>query len=133
MTVNDPQDADTRWLTALLARDVETAAGFVHDDYALTLVYPRRSVVRRVEWLETLPDYVIARWDVQQSMWDVEGDVASHLHLVDMTATVFGTPRNGLFVLTDTWLRTDQGWRVWRRHSTPLAAGAYPHDSQTTT
>jgi len=133
MTSDEPQDADARWLTALLARDVDAASRFVHDDYALTLVYPRKSVVGRAEWLETLPDYVIAQWDVQQSMWDVEGDVASHLHLVDMTATVFGTPRNGLFVLTDIWLRTDRGWRVWRRHSTPLAAGAYPRDSQTTT
>jgi hypothetical protein len=29
-------------------------------------------------------------------------------------------------VLDDVWRRRADGWRVWRRHSTPLAAGRMP-------
>jgi hypothetical protein len=43
-----------------------------------------------------------------------------------MNATVLGVDRSGLFVLSDIWLRGDDGWRIWRRHSTPLAAGVMP-------
>jgi len=43
-----------------------------------------------------------------------------------MDAAVFGADRSGLFAVTDTWLRDDDGWRVWRRHSTPMTAGAMP-------
>jgi hypothetical protein len=41
-----------------------------------------------------------------------------------MKATVLGEDRSGLFVISDVWRRGEQGWRVWRRHSTPLSAGA---------
>jgi len=40
-----------------------------------------------------------------------------------MTAMVLGEDRSGAFVISDVWLRGADGWRIWRRHSTPLAAG----------
>jgi len=36
---------------------------------------------------------------------------------------VLGNDRSGLFLLTDVWL-LDDDWRVWRRHSTAVTAGA---------
>ena len=127
MIPDGPQAADERWRDALVTRDVELAAAYLHEDYALVLVHPRLAAVHREEWLRTLPDYVIHDWQVRQEAWDVRDDVAVHLHLVDMKADVFGVARNGPFALTDTWLRApDGGWRVWRRHSTPLEAGDLP-------
>ncbi|WP_456847699.1 hypothetical protein, partial [Cellulomonas sp. P5_C6] len=69
---------------------------------------------------------VVTGWDTLESAWDVRDDVAVHLQKVDMVASVDGVDRSGIFVLTDTWLRTPDGWQVWRRHSTPLRAGVMP-------
>src|SRR6478672_639223 len=114
------QAADAAWATAIRDRDAEAAAAILHEDYALVLVHPVAAHVDRAEWLRTLPDYVVSHWEVRGSQWDQLGDVAVHLQLVDMMAVVAGIDRNGLFAITDTWLRTPAGWRVWRRHSTPM-------------
>ena len=43
-----------------------------------------------------------------------------------MIATVLGQDRSGVFVMSDIWRHGPDGWRVWRRHSTPFAAGRMP-------
>ncbi len=50
-------------------------------------------------------------------------DTAVVLQRAFMRATVFDVPRDGVFVITDSWLREGGVWRVWKRHSTPLSAG----------
>ena len=127
MTTQDLRDADAAWLEALLARDEAAAATILHDEYALVLVHPQPARVERDEWLRTLAGYVITSWSVRGSAWDVRPDLAVHLQLVEMQATVFDADRSGLFAMSDTWLRGGDGtWRVWRRHSTPMSAGAVP-------
>ena len=122
-----PAEFDAAWTKAIIDRDVNAAVDVIHDDYALVLVHPTPATVARDEWLRTLPDYIVSDWIVQQSTWDTHGDdVAVHFQLVDMCAVVLGQPRDGLFAITDVWLRGPRGWRVWRRHSTPLTAGAIP-------
>ena len=80
----------------------------------------------RDRWLAILPDYVLHVYDIEEQVVDVGGDCASVLHRVRMEATVLGEERNGLFVISDVWRRGAGEWRVWRRHSTPLTAGAMP-------
>ena len=126
MNDDTPAGPDAGWTRAIIDRDVDAAVDFLHEDYALVLVYPTPSTVARDEWLRTLPDYVVSDWIVQQSTWDTHGDVAVHFQLVDMRAVVLGLSRDGLFTITDVWLRSPSGWRVWRRYSTPLTAGAIP-------
>ena len=56
----------------------------------------------------------------------VEDDLAVVLHRDRMQATVLGEDRSGTFIITDVWRKGNDGWRVWRRHSTRLAAGRLP-------
>ncbi len=114
------------WQRSIEERDVEAAASFLADDYALELVQPRRAVVRRDEWLRTLTDYVVSSYATLDDIVDIDGDVAVVLHRAEMEATVLGADRSGMFVLTDIWRRQDGAWHVWRRHSTPLSAGVMP-------
>lgn len=109
-----------------MARDRHLAARLLDDDFALVLVAPRAERMPRERWLELLPDYVVHAWTVEEAVTDVDGDLAAVLQRVDMSATVLGQDRSGVFVLTDLWCRRDGSWRLWRRHSTPLAAGALP-------
>ncbi|HEY2887913.1 MAG TPA: nuclear transport factor 2 family protein [Candidatus Limnocylindrales bacterium] len=114
------------WQASIEARDVAAAGGFLADDYALELVQPERSVVPRAAWLALLPDYVVSGYAIEAQIVEVHGDIGLILHRARQEATVRGADRSDTFVLTDIWRRIDGTWRVWRRHSTPLAAGAMP-------
>ena len=111
---------------AIEARDTAAADGLLHRDYMLCLVVPSSVVVPRAAWLATLPDYVVHEWTLQERQVEVDGDVAAVLQRGYQRATVRGEPRDGVFVLSDIWLRQDGEWRVWKRHSTPLAATPLP-------
>ncbi len=112
--------------SCVLSRDAEAAATVLDDDYALVLVVPARAVMPRDRWLAVLPDYVVSAWTIEDQVVDEDGDVAVVIRRVAMQATVPGEDRSGVFVLTDTWRKRADGWRVWRRHSTPLTAAALP-------
>lgn len=107
-------------------RDATAAADVLDDDYQLVLVHPARLVVSRDRWLETLDSYVVSSYEVDEQLVDVDGDCAAILQRVRMSATVFGQDRSSTFVITDLWRRRSDGWRIWRRHSTPLTAGDLP-------
>jgi ketosteroid isomerase-like protein len=110
----------------VIDRDQEAAASVLDDDYALVLVQPAPAVMRRDRWIEVLPDYVVHEWTVEERTADVDGDTAVILQRLRMKATVLGEDRSGTIVTSDIWRRRDDGWRVWRRHSTPLEAGRMP-------
>jgi ketosteroid isomerase-like protein len=120
------------WQTSLEARDVEGIKDYLHADYALVLIKPAHVTMPREEWLRLLPEYVVHGSDVVARTVDVDGDVAMVLQIVDQRATVAGGDRSGLFVISDCWRRDpdDGAWRVWKRHSTPLAAGAMPRAAE---
>jgi ketosteroid isomerase-like protein len=111
---------------AVLERDREVAAAVLDDDYALVLVQPAPSIMPRDLWIELLPEYVVHEWEVQERTLDVDGDTAAILQRLRMVATVLGEDRSGTLVVSDIWRRRADGWRVWRRHSTPLEAGRMP-------
>ena len=116
----------TRFDRCIQERDQAAAQTVLDDDYALVLVQPTHAVIPRARWLEVLPDYVVHDYAVEDSVVDVDGDLATVLHRDRMAATVLGEDRSGTFVITDVWRRREDGWRVWRRHSTPLSAGTMP-------
>lgn len=104
-------------------RDSAMAEAVLDEDFALVLVQPGHAVMSRDRWLAVLPDYVVHSLIVEDSVVDVDEDVAVVLHRDLMSATVLGADRSGTFVITDTWRRRQEDWRLWRRHSTPLTAG----------
>ena len=127
--VQTPQVADAEWSVALIARDTEGVLPYMDDDYTLVVLSPALARVTRPEWLAMLPHYVISEWVTEFSEWDVAGDLAIHTQLVHQTALVMGGDRSGPVTITDVWRRSDGQWKVWRRVSTPLAAGYMPRMS----
>ena len=126
MTDQTPQEADADWWDVLMRRDQSRVLDYLDDDYNLVVLTPTFNRVTRPEWLAMLPDYVISVWDIVSSEWDVQGDLAVHTHHINMVAVVMGGDRSGPVTMTDVWRRIDGRWRVWRRVSTPLTAGAMP-------
>lgn len=115
-----------RFEEVVLRRDVRLAERVLHPAYALVLVQPVPAVMWRARWLEVLPDYVVDEYDVEEQAIDVDQDVAAVLQRVRMVATVLGQDRSGVFVVSDVWRRLPEGWRIWRRHSSPATAGQMP-------
>jgi ketosteroid isomerase-like protein len=127
-TSPDPELAAAieRFDRCIRERDQAAAERVLAEDYALVLVEPTRAVIPRERWLEVLPDYVVHEYEVQESIVREHGDLALVLHRDRMRATVLGEDRSGIFVISDLWRRTADGWRVQERHSTPSSAGALP-------
>jgi hypothetical protein len=123
---DDLQMAMARFQECIERRDRPTAEGVLDEGYALVLVHPSPATVPRARWLDVLADYRVHSYQVDESVLDLDGDVAVALQRVQMAATVLGEDRSGGFVITDVWRRRPEGWKVWRRHSTPLAAGDMP-------
>jgi ketosteroid isomerase-like protein len=110
----------------VIERDQDAARAVLDDDYALVLVQPSPARMPRDRWLEVLPDYVVHDYAVEELVVEADGDAAAVLQRVRMQATVLGEDRSGTLVISDHWRRRADGWRVWRRHSTPLTAGRMP-------
>ena len=110
----------------VIERDHAIAERVLHDGYALVLVQPTPAIMPRQRWLDVLDDYIVHDYAVEESHIHQDGSTAAVLQRVRMSATVLGEDRSGLFVLSDVWRRGHDGWRIWRRHSTPLAAGPLP-------
>jgi ketosteroid isomerase-like protein len=126
MTPDDLTSALKNFDDAVQRRDAALADRVLDPDYALVLVHPAPAVMPRARWLEVLPDYVVHSYVVEGQRVDHDGDLAAVLSRVQMRATVLGEDRSGLFVISDFWRRREDGWRVWRRHSSPATAGAMP-------
>jgi len=123
---DDLDTAMTQFQRCIEERDQVAAAEVLDEDYALVLVQPAHAVVPRGAWLAMLPDYIVHSYALQEQAIDVDGDCAAVLHRVEMRATLNGADRSGLFTISDVWRLRDGGWRIWRRHSTPLSAGPMP-------
>ena len=126
MRDDDLSEAMARFERAVNERDAGLADQCLRDDFALVLVQPTPATMPRARWIELLPDYVVHDWQVEEHTTDVDGDCAAVHQRVAMQATVAGEDRSGTFVVTDVWRRGPDGWRLWRRFSTPLTAGPMP-------
>ena len=113
----------------VLERDQQLAETVLDEGYALVIVQPAPAAMPRAGWLQTLPDYIVHFWEVQEQTVEIDGDTAAVFQRLDMRATVQGADRSGLFITTDVWRLRDDGWRVWRRYSTPLSAASLPDSS----
>jgi hypothetical protein len=120
---DDLLDRCEHFQRALEARDSDAAQELLDSDFALVLVHPEAAVMPRERWLEFLPNYVVYDYDIEEHIVDRAGDIAAILQRVRMRATVLDEDRSGRFIITDVWRHGPSGWRLWRRHSTPLSAG----------
>jgi len=126
MPDDDLQKAMATFERLLKERDTALAASCLHDEFALVLVHPAPATMTRARWIELLPDYIVHDWQVEAQSTEIDGDCAAVHQQVAMNATVLGEDRSGIFVITDVWRHSTGGWRLWRRFSAPMTAGAMP-------
>ncbi len=81
-------DAQAAFQRCIEERDQAGAEQVLDAGYSLLFIHPRPGIVSRAKWLETLPDYVVASYAVEERQQHVDGDVAAVLQRVRMSATV---------------------------------------------
>ena len=126
MSDHELDEAQTEFQRCIDDRDRRGAEQVLDTEYALVFVQPGPAIVTRAQWLDTLADYHVHSYEVDERHTHIDVDVAAVLQRVRMTATVLGQDRGGVFILTDVWRLRPDGWKVWRRHSTPLTSPVLP-------
>ena len=122
----DITDLERQWRDALFAKDEAALRALIHPQFKLVGIRSTGTVaVGLADWLEALKKMDIASLEVR---------VTDSLRL-DRTivATVdaqwklrfMGHTIDERVLLTDVWVKGDDGWQVVRRHSSPVPVGVH--------
>ncbi len=122
----DVTDLERQWRDALFAKDEAALRTLIHPQFKLVGIRSTGTVAVALEdWLGALQKMNIASLEVR---------VTDSLRL-DRTivATVdaqwklrfMGHTIDERVLLTDVWVKGDDGWQVVRRHSSPVPAGVH--------
>lgn len=114
-------ELEKKWNNAIQSQNEAGVAQFLADSYFLAVGVQGQplQVVPRERWLENLKFYNIHSHSIDDIKVHVYGDTAVVLMLFTQKATVGRPPRDrsAQFLITDIWVKQQQGWRVTERHS----------------
>ena len=122
----DVRDLEREWRDALFAKDEAALRKLIHPQFKLVGIRSTGTVaVGLDDWLGALQKMNIASLDVR-----VTDSVRLDKTIV---ATVdaqwklrfMGHTIDERVLLTDVWVKGDDGWQVVRRHSSPVPAGVH--------
>jgi ketosteroid isomerase-like protein len=103
------------WMTAIQRQDFEALDKIIGPEY--TYAATNQGKQSRKEWFDTVPEYRIEAFELQDLDVLDFGHTAVAVCKYRQEAVVRGSPRSGIFLITDTWLRRDNGWQVVARSS----------------
>jgi ketosteroid isomerase-like protein len=119
------------WMRAGQTRDRARLEQLVAPEFTIT---GAAGVVDRAAWMRNAAERMtFESFDYTEPAIAVYGDVALMRSRWNQTATLDGKPWSGEFLLTDVWVRRENGWQVVARHSTPItgySGGAAPETTQ---
>ena len=115
---------EREWMNAWLARDRDTCARILADDFLLTSA--RGVLMTKAEWLAALDSIVGESFQWEEIRVRPFGDVAVVHCRTRQRASVAGHDWSGRFLLTDVWVRRDGRWQVASRHGTGPLPDAAP-------
>jgi hypothetical protein len=111
--------------SAVRQRNPDLVASILDAEFALVSLSPTPSSMTRESWLQRLDDGRPDDYEVLERFIDLDGDTASVLQQVRMrsmgpeAADQPALTDSGIAIVTDIWRLRADGWRIWRRHSTP--------------
>ena len=115
---------EREWMVAWLARDRDTCARILADDFLLTSA--RGVLMTKAEWLAALDSIVGESFQWEEIRVRPFGDVAVVHCRTRQRASVAGHDWSGRFLLTDVWVHRDGRWQVVSRHGTGPLPDAAP-------
>ncbi len=104
---------------AIKSQDTMQTKKFLSGNYFLAIGVQGMplQIVSREHWLSTLKDYVTESFSIDDIHVNVNGNTEVALLLFTQKAIVRGQDRSAQFMLTDIWIKEDEGWVIAERHS----------------
>lgn len=118
------RDLERRWRDALFAKDVAALRELIHPQFKLVGIRSTGTVAVGLEdWLIALQKMDLVSLEVRVTdsvrldqtivaTVDAQWKLRFMGHMIDERV-----------LLTDVWVKTDEGWQVIRRHSSPVPPG----------
>lgn len=120
----DIRDLERQWRDALFAKDEARLRQLIHPQFKLVGIRSTGTVgVSLEDWLVALQKMDLVSLEVR--VMDSVGVDRTIVATVDAQWKLrfMGHAIDERVLLTDVWVKTDEGWQVVRRHSSPVPAG----------
>lgn len=120
----DVRELERDWRDALLAKDEQALRRLIHNQFRLVGIRSTGTVAVGLEdWIEALRTMDIASLEVRVlDSIQVDGTMVASVD-AQWKVRFMGQLIDERVLLTDVWVRTDEGWQVVRRHSSPVPPG----------
>jgi ketosteroid isomerase-like protein len=137
--LDDVLSANAEFYAAFERGDFDAMQGLWADDDGIVCVHPastpirgRRDVMR--SWMVLMANAAYIQFFLTDVDGVVVGDVASVTCTENVLSAAPGTP-DGVFAggsaaATNVFRRTDDGWRLWIHHASPVLSGAETDDAE---
>lgn len=113
---------EAEFMEAVKRRDVAYLDRMLGENFVLTTGRTGAEVRCRQEWLEvTRESYRIESFEFEWLRVEVYGDAAVVRSRYRQKAKMGGVDRTGSYLMTDVWVRQQEGWLLVTRHISPLS------------
>ena len=120
----DVRDLEREWRDALVAKDEATIRRLIHPQFKLVGIRSTGSVAVNLEqWVEALKRMDIASLEVRVTECVALDNVIVATVDAQWQVRYMGQLIDERVLLTDVWIRVNDGWQVVRRHSSPVPPG----------
>ena len=120
----DVRDLEREWRDALVAKDEATIRRLIHPQFKLVGIRSTGSVAVNLEqWVEALTRMDIASLEVRVTECVALDNVIVATVDAQWQVRYMGQLIDERVLLTDVWIRVNDGWQVVRRHSSPVPPG----------
>jgi len=118
---------EREWRDALCSKDMERLRSLVHPDFVL--IGTRSSgpfMMHRDDWLDAIQKREVDTIELEVRDATTLDDVMIGTIHARWRLKYLGRVIEDCVLLTDVWVKSEDGWQVIRRHSTPAPAGECP-------
>lgn len=120
----DVRELERQWRDALVEKDEDALRRLIHPQYKLVGIRSTGSVAVNLEqWIDALKRMDIASLEVRVTECVALENVIVATVDAQWKVRYLGQLIDERVLLTDVWVREKEGWKVVRRHSSPVPPG----------
>ena len=115
--------ASERWMRAWQDQDRSALEAFLAPDFSLVVASAPHYQFERDDWIDlAVGTYRCSRFSYESVQFHrLSPEIVAMSAIADLDAALGKEDRSGRFFVTDLWKRSETGWQVCARYSSPPA------------